>query len=88
MVKLSMILFIRGLVPDPAHARIGHLFGAGVLIWGVGSEFSAAFQCRGPKPWHEEGNGCFDLVSLELSEYMMPICLPAIVSVLEPFQCH
>lgn len=53
-------------MPIPAHARIGLLFGAVVLIWGVSSEIAAAFQCRGTKPWHMQGSACFDRVSLEL----------------------
>ena len=88
MVKLSMTLFIKELVPIHAHARIAHLFGAGVLIWGLGSEFAAAFQCNGPRTWHKEGNACFNIVSLEVSDDSMAICLSALVGLLELIQYH
>ena len=71
-----MALFIKELVLIHAHAKIAHLLGAGVLIWRLGSEFAADFQCNGPRAWHKEGN---DLVL---------ICLSALVSLLELLQCH
>ena len=86
MVKLSMTLFIKEPVPIHAHARIAHLFGAGVLIWGLGSEFAAAFQCNEPRPWHQEGNVCFNIVSLEVSDGSMSICFSALVSLLKLLQ--
>ena len=83
-----MTVFIKELVPIHAHTRIAHLFGAGVLIWGLGSEFAAAFQCDVPRTWHKEGNVCFDIVGLAVSDDSMSICLSALVSLLDLLQHH
>lgn len=63
VIKLSIVLLLRALVPVTIHRRIGIVFGVGVITWGVSSEFAAAFQCRPPRTWQSEGNQCFSRVS-------------------------
>ena len=88
VTKLSIVLFIRNLVPVSAHATVSLISGAGIILWGVSSEFAAAFQCRRPSSWRSGGNVCFDRVSprCHIFETLMPDDLFAVVVILELIQ--
>ncbi|KAF4629830.1 hypothetical protein G7Y89_g8316 [Cudoniella acicularis] len=56
-IKISIILFIRGLGPMQVHAVISKVFGVSLLVWGVASVFGWAFQCHAPF-WRPIDNVC------------------------------
>ena len=65
-IKISIITFMRALVPCPSHAKFSLALGITFIAWGIGSVFAAAFQCKLPSPWLLEGNACFDIVSASI----------------------
>ncbi|CAG8979879.1 hypothetical protein HYALB_00002653 [Hymenoscyphus albidus] len=61
ITKISVIIFMQGLGPASIHKRIGAAFSAFLILWGLGSEFAVAFQCRVPQPWNVVDHGCINM---------------------------
>ncbi|KAF2726798.1 hypothetical protein EJ04DRAFT_452641 [Polyplosphaeria fusca] len=60
--KLSIISLMLMLTASPMHRKLGVAFTAFIAVWGVASEFAAAFQCGANKPWDSgPERNCFDL---------------------------
>lgn len=62
LAKLSTLIYIRALSPDSPYAVLNKVLEAFVIVWGVGTEFAIAFQCRLPHPWAIISGTCFNMV--------------------------
>ncbi|KAI4142568.1 MAG: hypothetical protein LQ340_007302 [Diploschistes diacapsis] len=65
LIKLSIVILLWLITPAEDHRRLLMVTAAFVVVTGLVSEFTEAFQCRVPSTWDFLGNNqCFDQVSL------------------------
>jgi hypothetical protein len=62
LAKLSTLIYLRAISPDSPYAVLNKVLEGFIIVWGVGTEFAIAFQCRLPHPWAIISEKCFDLV--------------------------